>query len=62
MMKNGSKTSWRAGGLIAQFLPDATQRMAMGDLHGGDNPNAQDDESSLEEQQDEMWREALFIS
>ena len=58
--ENGSKTSWRAGGLIAQFLPDATQRMAMGDLHGGDNPNAQDDDS-LEEQQDEMWREALSL-
>src|SRR5690349_15993207 len=27
---------WRAGGLVAQFLPEAPERMRQQDLHGGD--------------------------
>ena len=31
----GFAESWRAGGLIAQFLPEAPERMRLGDLPGG---------------------------
>src|SRR4030095_13015542 len=27
---------WRAGGMVAQFLPEAPERMRQADLHGGD--------------------------
>ncbi|QND21572.1 Hsp33 family molecular chaperone [Rhizobium leguminosarum bv. viciae] len=39
---------WRAGGLVAQFLPEAPERMRQPDLHGGDGdtgnrPHGEDD-------------------
>lgn len=34
----GPTRRWRAGGLIAQFLPEAPQRMRLEDLPGGDRP------------------------
>ena len=36
--ETGFVEGWRAGGLIAQFLPDAPERMRMPDLPGGDLP------------------------
>ena len=33
---DGPREEWRAGGLIAQFLPEAPERLAMPDLPGGD--------------------------
>ena len=32
----GGKTAWRAGGIMAQFLPEAPERLRMPDLPGGD--------------------------
>ena len=32
----GSREHWRAGGMLAQFLPEAPERMRMPDLPGGD--------------------------
>ena len=47
---------WRAGGLIAQFLPEAPERMRQADLPGGDG----DDEGhQLEE--DDHWTEARSL-
>ncbi len=34
----GFSQGWRAGGLIAQFLPEGPERMRMADLPGGDAP------------------------
>jgi molecular chaperone Hsp33 len=34
------RRSWRAGGLIAQFLPEAPERMRKADLPGGDAPDS----------------------
>ena len=39
----GFRETWRAGGLIAQFLPDAPERMRLPDLPGGDVPQGADD-------------------
>ncbi|KXG84809.1 Hsp33 family molecular chaperone [Agrobacterium bohemicum] len=47
---------WRAGGLIAQFLPQAPERLRQRDLHGGDG-----DENSLDVADDDAWNEAVAL-
>jgi len=44
---------WRAGGLVAQFLPEAPERMRQQDLHGGDG-----DETGQPLKEDDSWTEA----
>ncbi|MEM1366181.1 MAG: Hsp33 family molecular chaperone [Pseudomonadota bacterium] len=53
---DGSVPVWRAGGLMAQFLPESEERMRLRDLHGGDGaPDpAEDDE-------DDAWTEAQAL-
>lgn len=46
---------WRAGGLIAQFLPEAPERMRVPDLPGGDDAEVEHDPT------DEAWREGLAL-
>ena len=46
---------WRAGGLLAQFLPQAPERMRVADLPGGDG----DDGMPVEE--DDLWLEARTL-
>lgn len=48
--------NWRAGGLIAQFLPQAPERMRQPDLHGGDG-----DERTAEFAEDDAWNEARSL-
>ena len=58
--ENGSlERTWRAGGLIVQFLPDAPDRMRQPDLPGGDAPegSAVDDG----EDEDDAWVEAQSL-
>lgn len=50
------RRGWRAGGLIAQFLPDAPERMRHPDLHGGDGDNG---EQTFAE--DDTWAEARML-
>ncbi|NML74983.1 Hsp33 family molecular chaperone [Rhizobium sp. S-51] len=50
------RRSWRAGGLIAQFLPEAPERMRQPDLHGGDG-----DEGSSALSEDDAWAEARML-
>ncbi|MCM2291535.1 Hsp33 family molecular chaperone [Allorhizobium sp. BGMRC 0089] len=52
--------SWRAGGLVAQFLPDAPERMHQADLPGGDNPEIDEDEDEAFEE-DDHWSEAKML-
>ena len=52
----GGDVAWRAGGLIAQFLPEAPDRMRMGDLPGGDGDDADPDEKM-----DDAWRETRVL-
>lgn len=47
---------WRAGGVIAQFLPDAPERMRLPDLHGGDG-----DENPRDHTDDDAWAEARSL-
>ncbi|NTJ64687.1 Hsp33 family molecular chaperone [Agrobacterium rhizogenes] len=47
---------WRAGGLIAQFLPEAPERMRQPDLHGGDG-----DEGLRDHVEDDAWAEARSL-
>ncbi|MDE1159794.1 MAG: Hsp33 family molecular chaperone [Neorhizobium sp.] len=46
--------NWRAGGLVAQFLPQAPERMRHPDLHGGDGDERDFDEHA----DDDFWNEA----
>ena len=52
----GSVQRWRAGGLIAQFLPEAPERMKMPDLHGGDGAPEEDDHT-----EEDTWLEARSL-
>ncbi len=47
---------WRAGGLIAQFLPQAPERLRQRDLHGGDG-----DEGGFDVADDDAWNEAVAL-
>lgn len=47
---------WRAGGLIAQFLPQAPERMRQPDLHGGDGDIRMGDHV-----EDDAWEEARSL-
>ncbi|MGG7518919.1 Hsp33 family molecular chaperone [Allorhizobium undicola] len=48
--------SWRAGGLVAQFLPEAPERMRQPDLDGGDGSEVQNSEP-----EDDSWSEARML-
>ncbi|WP_062113296.1 Hsp33 family molecular chaperone [Aureimonas sp. AU40] len=54
----GFRESWRAGGLIAQFLPSSPERMRLRDLPGGDAP-----EGTQEPQfdEDDAWTEVQAL-
>ncbi|WP_285292458.1 Hsp33 family molecular chaperone [Aureimonas altamirensis] len=54
----GFKEGWRAGGLVAQFLPQAPERMRMPDLPGGDAPEGAEE---LEFEADDAWTEVLAL-
>ncbi|SMF42454.1 Hsp33 family molecular chaperone [Neorhizobium sp. CSC1952] len=47
--------NWRAGGLVAQFLPQAPERMRQPDLHGGDGDDRETDIA------DDAWTEARSL-
>lgn len=48
--------NWRAGGVLAQFLPQAPERLRQRDLHGGDG-----DERTHEHGDDDAWAEARML-
>ena len=48
--------NWRAGGLIAQFLPQAPERMRQPDLQGGDG-----DDRDTDLAEDDSWAEARSL-
>lgn len=49
---DGAREHWRAGGLLAQFLPEAPERMRLPDLPGGDG-----DEDVGHDPTDDAWYE-----
>ncbi|MCP1198611.1 Hsp33 family molecular chaperone [Notoacmeibacter sp. MSK16QG-6] len=56
----GGDEIWRAGGIVAQFLPDAPERMRMGDLPGGDGDDA-DTDTDADSLIDDAWQEARLL-
>jgi molecular chaperone Hsp33 len=48
--------SYRAGGLVVQFLPQAPERMRQADLHGGDG------DIGVEMEEDDTWSEAQMLA
>jgi molecular chaperone Hsp33 len=56
-MESGEvKSSWRAGGIIAQFLPESSERMRTPDLPGGDGDNGDNEFSH-----DDSWVEVQAL-
>jgi molecular chaperone Hsp33 len=53
----GGRNQWRAGGLLAQFLPQAPERMRVPDLPGGDGDPAE----AVHDPVDNAWQEALAL-
>ena len=53
---DGAETRWRAGGLLAQFLPQAPERLRLPDLPGGDG----DDGDALDPT-DDAWTEVQAL-
>ncbi|MEW6256153.1 MAG: Hsp33 family molecular chaperone [Pseudomonadota bacterium] len=58
MRAGGAPSSWRAGGLLAQFLPEDSRRTAQADLHPGDAPEGSAAPSVGE---DDAWVEAQSL-
>ena len=56
----GFVESWRAGGLIAQFLPESPDRMRMPDLPGGDLPEGVEEYEEGDEF-DDSWLEVRAL-
>jgi molecular chaperone Hsp33 len=56
LVRPGEGEHWRAGGMIAQFLPEAPERLRMGDLPGGDGA------SEVEVEIDNAWREVQALA
>lgn len=50
------ETTWRAGGLITQFMPESSERIAIKDLPGGSGEDLDETED------DDAWTEALALA
>ena len=59
---NAIRHSWRAGGLLVQFLPDAPERMRQPDLPGGDAPEGADEDEPTAFDEDDSWVEARALA
>jgi molecular chaperone Hsp33 len=56
------RRSWRAGGLIVQFLPEASERMGSRDLPGGDAPEGFEVADYEDGDDDDSWVEAATLA
>ena len=55
--EGGPREHWRAGGLLAQFLPDSPERRRVQDIHGGDG----DERAVAIQPDDNAWQELLAL-
>lgn len=53
----GAREQWRAGGILAQFLPQSAERMRVPDLPGGDG----DPRDEVHDPADNCWQELLAL-
>jgi molecular chaperone Hsp33 len=56
VVPGGGGERWRAGGLLAQFLPDSPERLRRPDLHGGDG-----DQGGHPDPTDNSWLETTAL-
>ena len=56
-----AEQSWRAGGVLVQFLPDDPNRITVKDLPAGDDPSAVDGQSDMPVDEDDAWTEARSL-
>lgn len=56
--ENGPEERWRAGGVLAQFLPAASERQRLPDFPGGDGPTSDID---VEGPTDAAWKETQAL-
>ena len=56
---NGAAAQWRAGGMIAQFMPTEPDRMKAMDLPGGDAPEGS--AALADFMEDDVWTEAKAL-
>jgi molecular chaperone Hsp33 len=61
VLDGGTRRTWRAGGLIAQFLPASPERMRIPDLPGGDKPGKDDGYADPMDTMDDTWLEARSL-
>jgi molecular chaperone Hsp33 len=52
----GRRERWRAGGILAQFLPEAAERLRLPDLPGGDG-----EQIEVVDPTDDAWREVVSL-
>jgi len=55
------RQAWRAGGIIAQFMPESEDRIRRRDLPGGDDPQRSGAATSDDEPDDDAWVEAAIL-
>ena len=55
----GSTRSWRAGGVLAQFLPESADSMTTRDIPGGDAPEGA--VAPVSEERDDLWTETRAL-
>jgi molecular chaperone Hsp33 len=55
----GAGATWRAGGLLVQFLPSSSERQRQGDLDPGDAPSGHE---PTEVEEDDAWSEAKALA
>lgn len=58
--KGALNTTWRAGGVLAQFLPEAEDRIRQRDLHPGDAPEGVE-MPDLDVEDDDAWTEVKAL-
>ncbi|TAN01173.1 MAG: Hsp33 family molecular chaperone, partial [Rhizobiaceae bacterium] len=56
--ENGTEKRWRAGGVLAQFLPVASERRRLPDLPSGDDPASA---IEAEDRTDAAWKETQAL-
>jgi molecular chaperone Hsp33 len=59
--EGGARHSWRAGGLLLQFLPKAPERARQPDLHPGDAPAGTGIQGAHDVPEDDAWVEGRSL-
>ena len=57
----GEGAHWRAGAVMAQFMPNSPERLRIDDLHPGDAPEGHDILARADEPADDAWAEARSL-